>query len=75
VVSIGIPTYNRSYLLVCALPSALAQTYKIGFAIDTDHVRGLGVTASRVEKVFRSCGYQTGTIRNENFLTTWAKKG
>ncbi len=47
---------------------------KISFAVDTDHVRGLAATAGRVEKLFRSCGYQTGTIRTKYFLTTWARK-
>ncbi len=75
----GVPSYIKidiegEEIAVIARAQPFISRSDIRFAVDTDHVRGLSVTAGRVEGLFRSCGYQTGTIRTNYFLTTWARR-
>jgi FkbM family methyltransferase len=57
-------------MLAAAVP--FLRSNPLRFAVDTNHWIDGKLTASAVEEIFRSCGYETESDDRVGFMTTWA---
>jgi len=73
----GVPSYAKvdiegAEIAMLGAATDFLRTHRIHFALDTNHhVEGV-LTATKVEGIFRSCGYRTESSSSSGFMTTWA---
>jgi FkbM family methyltransferase len=54
------------------LRNAHLDTLRCSFTVDTGHLVGGHTTAERCEALFRKSDYESGTLREGGYVTTWA---
>ncbi len=73
----GVPNFvkvdiegSEIQMLAAAVPFLRSNPMRL--AVDTNHWIDGRLTASAVEEIFRSCGYETESDNSVGFMTTWA---
>lgn len=73
----GVPSFIKidaegAELEILGAAGDFIRSHPIHFALDTCHIREGKLTATRVENIFRSIGYEVHTSRVAGYETTWA---
>jgi len=75
----GIPSFVKidiegAEIEAIAAARELLGKESIQFALDTNHYVQGELTTGEVERLFRSCGYETMSSKEKGLMTTWARK-